>query len=252
MSESEASQDAARALREAWALLHRRPHGALATMARSGDGGPFGSVVPYALDERARPLLYVARIAEHRNNMRKDPRVSLLVHHEPEGRVDVQEGARICVMGRGEPVPEAETEDAWRRYRARVPAAVDYAQTHGFELWRIEPSRLRWIGGFGDIRWLSVEGLAELALTDPVRAAAAPAVAHMNEDHLDAIEDFYAAFRGQRPSRAWMVNLDAGGMDLDAEDLGPLRVGFGELTTPEGIRASVVGALQKARARLQA
>src|SRR5882672_5665057 len=53
--------------------------GALATLSRRHPGHPFGSVMPYALDESGRPLLLISAMAMHTQNLEADPRTSLLV-----------------------------------------------------------------------------------------------------------------------------------------------------------------------------
>ena len=63
------------------ARIHLRAHyhGVLSTRSRAMEGWPFGSVVPYALDAQAWPILCASRLAEHTKNFAADSRVSLLV-----------------------------------------------------------------------------------------------------------------------------------------------------------------------------
>lgn len=232
-------------------LLHRRLHGSLATMARQSDVGPLGSVVPYALDARGRAIIYVATISEHRRNLLADPRASLLVHDEPRYGHDVQAQARVCLMGSAQRAADEERDGMWRRYLARNRSARGYEQTHDFELWILTPARLRWIGGFGDIRWLScndyesVSGLVQLE-------NAAGVVEHMNEDHRDAIETFYRAGPDREaPPDVSMVGVDSYGMDFDSS-AGPMRVPFLEPASPDTVRVRVIDALRAARQRLGA
>ena len=60
-------------------LLLKEYRGALATQSKAMPGFPFGSVVPYCLDEQGRPLILISRIAQHTHNLQKDPKCSLLV-----------------------------------------------------------------------------------------------------------------------------------------------------------------------------
>jgi hypothetical protein len=239
------------ATKSALELLRRRPHGVLGTLSRTSEGAPFGSVAPYALDRFGAPLVYVAGIAEHTRNLKADPRVSLLVHDEvPDGQ-DIQTCARLCVMGTAAPVAEAEAEDAWARYRARLPAADGYRRTHDFSLWRLEPARLRWIGGFGEIFWLRPDDFRLRPEADPLHDHVRGIVDHMNEDHVDAIQTFYEVAHGTRPEAPRMVGIDTFGMDFE-DELGRLRVDFATPATPESVRMEVIDALERARARLPA
>ena len=56
------SVEAAKNARE---LLLKEYRGVLSTHSKSMPGFPFGSVVPYCLDEQGRPLILISRIAQH-------------------------------------------------------------------------------------------------------------------------------------------------------------------------------------------
>lgn len=232
---------------DAVALLREARNGVLGTLSHRDEGAPFGSVAPYALDRTGAPLIFIAEIAEHTRNLRADPRVSLLVHEDAKGEEDIQSKARLTVMGRAAPVGEADAADAWARYRARLPAARGYERTHDFSLWRIEPLRMRWIGGFGEIFWLRVEDFRVLPDEDALCPSAAGIVQHMNEDHLDAIRDFYRAGLGVAPEDARMIGVDVYGMDFDSPSAGRLRVDFLRRSSPSSVRKDVIEALKRAR-----
>ena len=48
-------------------------------MSRKHPGWPFGSVMPYALDEAGRPLFLISSMAMHTQNLVEDAHASLLV-----------------------------------------------------------------------------------------------------------------------------------------------------------------------------
>src|SRR5258705_8107039 len=56
--------------------------GSLSTQSRKQPGFPFGSVMPYGLDDHGRPIFLVSTMAMHTQNLQADPRASLLVTHE--------------------------------------------------------------------------------------------------------------------------------------------------------------------------
>src|SRR6266568_8149266 len=60
-------------------LVHLGRTGAMSTLSRKRPGWPFGSVMPYALDEKGRPLFLISSMAMHTQNLQEDSRASLLV-----------------------------------------------------------------------------------------------------------------------------------------------------------------------------
>ena len=61
------------------ALVYLGRIGSLSTLSRKQPGFPFGSVMPYGLDEHGRPIFLISTMAMHTHNLRADPRASLLV-----------------------------------------------------------------------------------------------------------------------------------------------------------------------------
>ena len=59
-------------------LIHLGRVGALSTLSRKHSGWPFGSVMPYALDDSGRPLFLISAMAMHTQNLQAEPRASLL------------------------------------------------------------------------------------------------------------------------------------------------------------------------------
>src|ERR1700727_3543659 len=60
-------------------VVYLGPIGSLSTISLKQPGFPFGSVMPYGLDERGRPILLISTMAMHTQNLHSDPRASLLV-----------------------------------------------------------------------------------------------------------------------------------------------------------------------------
>ena len=60
-------------------LMHLARVGSLSTLSRKQPGFPFGSVMPYGLDGRGRPIFLISTMAMHTQNLHGDPRASLLV-----------------------------------------------------------------------------------------------------------------------------------------------------------------------------
>jgi heme iron utilization protein len=157
-------------------LLHRCPDAALATHSLALPGYPFATALPFATDAQHRPVLLISTLAEHTQNLAADPRASLLV------RVALAEGevVRATVVGNVAPI-EAEPLLV-ERYLRYQPDAERLLQFGDFRFFRLEPVRIRIIGGFGQAGWLDGDRLgvlprltlaAERGLLDAVVAPAA-------------------------------------------------------------------------------
>ena len=168
---------------KARALLRRVDAGVLSTHSAEMAGFPFGSLAPFVMTLEGRPLVYVSRLAEHTRNLAADPRCCLTVLEATLG--ERQAVGRASLLGEAHALPDAERAPAAERYFALFPEQRAYEQFGDFGFWRIEPVRVRWIGGFGEIRWIERD---EWAVPTPEWAAgAASIVAHMNDDHRDAL-----------------------------------------------------------------
>lgn len=168
---------------KARALLRRADAGVLSTHSTEMAGFPFGSLAPFAMTIEARPIVYVSRLAEHTRNLAADPRCCLTVIEATLG--DRQAVGRASLLGEAHALPDAERAAAAARYFACFPEQRAYEDFGDFGFWRIEPLRVRWIGGFGEIRW--IERDEWLVATPEWATGEAGIVTHMNDDHRDAL-----------------------------------------------------------------
>jgi len=157
-------------------LLHRCPDAALATHSVAVPGYPFASALPFATDDRHRPVLLISKLAEHTQNLAADARASLMVH------MPIADGdmARATLVGTVRPV-EAEPLLV-ERYLRYQPKAADFLALGDFRFYGLEPLQARIIGGFGQAAWLAGERLTDacpltLAQERAVLDALAPVVA---------------------------------------------------------------------------
>src|SRR5271163_2451200 len=72
--------------------------GSLSTHSRKQAGFPFGSVMPYGLDERGRPIFLISTMAMHTQNLQANPHASLLITQET-GEGDVLGAGRLTLLG---------------------------------------------------------------------------------------------------------------------------------------------------------
>ena len=77
--------------------------GSLSTISRKQPGFPFGSVMPYALDDHGRPLFLISTMAMHTQNLKADPRASLLVTQN-DADADPLGASRVTLVGNALPV----------------------------------------------------------------------------------------------------------------------------------------------------
>src|SRR6204780_1358126 len=96
-------------------LMYLGRIGSLSTLSRKQPGFPFGSVMPYGLDEQGRPIFLISTMAMHTQNLKADPRASLLVTQNDTDS-DPLGSSRVTLVGNALPVPESEIADARKIY----------------------------------------------------------------------------------------------------------------------------------------
>ncbi|MFN4140786.1 HugZ family protein [Aestuariivirga sp.] len=192
---------------EARNLLRRARTGTLGTLS-GDDGTPYASLVNVATDVRGYPVILVSTLAWHTRNLLADPRASLMVAEIPE-QGDALTGPRVTLMGRFARVAD---EQVRRRYLARHPAAALYAEFGDFSFWRLEPDRAHAVAGFGRIETIGADEMFPSA--DDMAALEESAIAHMNEDHDEAIQLYAGRFLGATPGGWKIAALDPDGADL--------------------------------------
>lgn len=231
--------------RRARALLRRTPAGVLSTRSETVPGFPFGSFAPFVLTHEGRPLLYLSRLAEHTRNLAADSRACLTVTDAPPGVGDPQTVGRASLLGEAHQASEAEHAALAARFFALFPEQREYEPLGDFGFWWLEPVRVRWIGGSGEIGWIEREDW--LVDTPEWQLGEARIVDHVNEDHRDALEALLRA-RGEEPREVAMLACDPEGFHL--RNAGSVRwIPFaGPCPTTDDVRAEMVRLTRAARA----
>ncbi|NWG86945.1 MAG: HugZ family protein [Hydrogenophilaceae bacterium] len=225
---------------EARRFVRGQHQGVLSTLSQRLPGYPFGSVTPFMLDQMGRPVILISTLAEHTKNIDADPRVSLIVQPFTP---DPQEAGRVTLVGRAERLPTKDTLGP--RYLRYFPQAENYFAMHDFHFYRIEPERIRYIGGFGKIHWIEAE--AFLAEANALAEQETGILEHMNADHVEALRDYCRHFHGITPDRAEMIGIDGDGFDVRADDR-VLRFTFAEpIRDAAGARTALVAMVQQCR-----
>ena len=230
-------------------LVHLARSGALSTLSRRQPGHPFGSVMPYAPDDRGAPLLLISSMAMHTQNLEVDPRASLLVT-QPGWTDDPLAGGRVTLVGRALRVPEPERTAARERYLVRQPRAAYWVDFEDFSFWRLEVSDVYFVGGFAAMDWVTGPGYAA-AVPDPLADAAEEIIAHMNRDHADALVTLARAHTDAAAEEATMLSVDRLGFRVrvrSGERIHGARIAFPqEVSTPEACRTALIEMLGRAR-----
>ena len=224
-------------------LLRSVRTGTLATLDAE-TGAPFASLVTVATDPSGALLILVSRLSAHTQNMDADPRASILL--AVAGKGDPLAHPRLTVSGRLE---LADGDVVRRRFLARHPKAELYVGFPDFIFRRLAVEAGHLNGGFAKAARLTAAQMAtDLDGADPLLDAEEGAVAHMNEDHADAIR-LYATRLAGAPDAEWRATgLDPEGMDLAAGDL-TARLVFPERVTDAGaLRRTLVDLAAQARA----
>jgi putative heme iron utilization protein len=201
-------------------LLRTTRAGALATLDREA-GFPFASLVTVATDCDGSPLLLMSGLAVHTGNLDQDSRASILLAQG--GRGDPLAHPRLTVLGR---VSRTEEPRARSRFLARHPKAKLYAGFGDFSVWRMDITGAHLNGGFARAMTLAPEQIrTELSGAGELVEIEDSALAHMNEDHREALA-LYATRLAKAPAADWRATgLDPEGIDLAAGDL-TARVDF--------------------------
>jgi heme iron utilization protein len=220
MSEKPPSQPDFDGVTVAKHLLRTVRAGGLATLDREA-GFPFASLVTVATDCDGSPLLLMSRLATHTGNLESDPRASLLLAQGGKG--DPLAHPRLTVIGR---ISRNDEPRVRARFLARHTKANLYAGFADFSFWRMEIAGAHLNGGFARAMTLSAEQIrTDLSGAEELVAVEDSAIAHMNEDHREALA-LYATRLAGSPAADWRATgLDPEGIDLAAGDL-TARVDF--------------------------
>ena len=224
-------------------LVRRAFKGSLAT-SDGRNGYPYASLVMLATDVSGAPSLLISNVARHTANLVNDARASILV--DATGALaDPLQGARVTLYGRAE---KASGDGVRQRFLARHPEAAFYADFPDFAFWRLAVEGAHYIGGFGRIFDLGPdELLVPVAGAEALVEAEPGIVAHMNEDHADAVALYATVLSGAQPGPWRMAGIDPEGCDL-VLDGQALRIPFGErITSPAEARKELIRLAAEAR-----
>ena len=211
-------------------LMYLGRIGSLSTLSRKQPGFPFGSVMPYGLDDRGRPIFLISTMAMHTQNLRADPRASLLVTRDDAGG-DPLGASRVTLIGNVLPIPEAEVAEARTLYLAHYPNSKYWVDFEDFSFYRLDVMDVYYVGGFGVMGWVSAPEY-DRSQPDPLADSMAEIIQHMNADHKDSLVLLARKFARIESQEATMTAVD--------------RLGFQvRVKTQDGIRGARMAFLRE-------
>jgi putative heme iron utilization protein len=220
--------------------------GSLSTHSRKFSGFPFGSMMPYAADERGRPVFFISSMAMHTQNLQQNPRASLLIT-QPELSGDPLGAARLTLIGTAVEVTAAEVREL---YLSRHENAKLWQDFTDFGYYRLEITGVYFVGGFGVMGWIAAEEY-ESARPDPLVDAAAGIIQHMNTDHATALRLIARHYAGEDADEALMTAVDRLGFYLrlkSSDRVRGRRVPFlREVASSDDARSVLVEMVRQAR-----
>ena len=166
-------------------------------------------MMPYAGDDRGRPVFFISSMAMHTQNLQLDPRASLLIT-QPDVSGDPLGASRVTILG---PTNLASTTEVQDLYLSRHENARFWKDYSDFAYYRLEVSSVYFIGGFGVMGWVSAEEYTN-AKPDPLAEVATGIIQHMNADHADALRQITGHYAGEVVDEAAMTAVDRLGFHL--------------------------------------
>ncbi len=225
-------------------VLRSAKTGALGTIDQN-TGHPYVSYATIATSIYGAPIFLTSDLALHTQNIRKDPRISLMVHEAGYSGDPLALGRTSLVGTADFDISAVERQ----RYLSRNPEAAGYAEFADFHFFSMRIEMIHFVGGFGRIYEVDpAEFLTTGTCSDVLVEAEADIIEHMNSDHNDVIQLFATKLLGADAADWKMSGCDIEGCDLIAGGK-TLRLAFSiPLESATTIRHSFVELAERARA----
>lgn len=238
------TDDTARTL--AGDLLRTARSGALATL--DSHGAPSASLVLVATDMDGTPLTLVSSLSAHAKNLQHDPRASILLSRAGKGDPLAHPRLSVRVAANWLDRDSEAGIRARQRILARHPKSALYIDFPDFSLVSLSVQRASLNGGFGRAYELGPDDLVlDLADCPDMPALEADVLAHMNDDHADAVILYATRLLGGDTGPWRMTGLDPEGCDLVCNDTA-LRLNFPErVRDASAVRKMLAALAAKAR-----
>ena len=196
--------------------LYRTTNAAiLSTMSNKYEGYPFGSFITYVSDRNRTLFMYTSDIAQHTKNLKSNPKACVTLFRL-DTDYDKQNSSRLTLMGDLKTVSNEELDDCQDRFIKFLPESKKYSSMHDFKFYKLVISRVRWIGGFGDIAWLNPKNWNDEKPKWSKNETMM--IDHMNEDHSNVIQSALNAQYGIKDKKAQMIALTIDGYYISSKE----------------------------------
>lgn len=123
----------------------------LASLATMMDKVPYNSVIPYILN-KGKPVILISDLAQHTTNIKNCQDCSLMIF---KPRKNPANAARITFIGKINKVES--TKELQEIYLKKYPKSKNFINFKDFHFYQLEIDKIHYIGGFGDIQWITPE-----------------------------------------------------------------------------------------------
>lgn len=124
-------------------------------LATLGKEGPETSMAPFAMHKDC-PLLHLSRLARHTGNIKAHPLAGFMICAPETSMSSPLALPRLSLQGGLAPIAASELEAARKVYLQAITEAAPLFDFADFRLFRLEVTHIRWIGGFGSARDISL------------------------------------------------------------------------------------------------
>ena len=119
-------------------------------------------------------------------------------------------------MGDLKKVPKDDLDDCQERFVKFLPESKKYSSMHDFKFYKLEISRVRWIGGFGDIAWINPKNWKDDSPKWSKNEKMM--IDHMNDDHANVIQSALHAQHDIKDKKALMIALTIDGYYVKSKE----------------------------------
>lgn len=235
--------------------------GTLCTKSSHGgiEGSPFGSFVDYVLDDDGCPVLLMNDMSMHTVNVQNDPDGMISLFAQLGRGSEGQDSSRCSITGKLQKISDDdEAMDAIRmRYSITHTYADQVMDSPRFDFYRLEPTRVHFVGGFGVLaKWVPVDEYKE-ATPDILAKEAPDIISKLNREHTDDLALTAAHLLDcQDVERIRVTAVDRLGVDIRVTKQGPrvnklvtdeFRIGFRlPVISVEDAKSEIVKVFQEA------
>lgn len=234
-------------IRMAKTLIHTARHGALAVADKS-TAQPNVSRVQLSTDIDGALVTLVSSLSPHTGAMIANPDAAVLLGEAGKG--DPLAHPRITCFVRAEQIARDDDRHKYLRHRHlyRHPKASLYADFGDFSFFRLVITGASLNGGFGKAYNLTADDLTMTGDIEGLRAIEPSAVAHMNDDHKDAIQLYATHFARAKPGDWDLATMDPEGMTMTDGDRIARVVFPNPLKSADDLRSMLALMAKQARA----